>query len=152
MRIAEIILAVLALAALLLHRMLSSGGVWLSMVFLGALSVFYLSFAVPLFNRVSIAMLLNRSKSGEAYPSAIRIVWAAIAGIIFALVLCGILFAVNGWYLAPFFWTAGMLLLVPVGAVSLSKNMLQSSSYHKAIALRTGILLLCGILVVVLQQ
>lgn len=153
MRVIEVILFVLALIAAAFHILHLDGGSTVpTLIFPGLLALFYLFFSIPLFNRKSIIFLLHKERHPDIYPSPLRIGWAVAAGIIFSLVLGGILSALQGWHLAPFFWTGGMLLAVPVGAVSLAKNMLQPAAYHRDIAIRSGILLLCGILVVVLQR
>jgi|GEM_PF-1757445 len=142
MKIAELLLSALALLSLILRLVFPGSSEVFSTIAFLALSLFYLSGSVFLFNGLPVA------GSAFAAVGAKRIGWAVAAGAVFALALIGILSALDFWKLAPFLWTLGMMLLVPVGAGSLMPYMLRPDRFHAGIALRAGLLLTAGIALV----
>lgn len=147
MRIAEIILSLAALLALALNLTQVYESIWALAVPFAALALFYLIAAIPLFDEMPGAV---HSEKSAAAPVTKKIA-AQITGFIFSFAITGILAAQAGWRLAPFFWAASMMALVPVGALNLGRYMLRPKKTHRNVALRAAVLLLCGILVVVLQ-
>lgn len=151
MKKTEIILAFAALAAIVLRLLAIEGGVLLSTAAFGLLALFYLLLSIPFFNQVPLNKMLSKAVYREQQGRTARIIWALATGIVLFCSLLGILFVLNHWEGASVLWRSGMFLMVPVAAVSLIKNMLETSAFHKAIAIRGGIVLLVGIAAVVLQ-
>lgn len=152
MKKVEIALVVLAIAALILRVNSVQGSVLLSAVTFGALALFYLLLAMPYFNKVPLSRAFNPATYRAMEIEGFQQFWAAAAGVIFCLAVLGILFVLNYWKAAFFFWCMGMFFTVPVAALSLGKYLMQSRPFYKAIAIRAGILLLVGLGIVVAEM
>ncbi len=152
MKKVEIALVILAVAALALRVNSVPGSALLSAIALGALALFYLLFAMPYFNKIPLPQTFRTEAYKEREADGFQRFWAAASGVVFCLALLGILFVLNYWNVAFFFWCLGMFFTVPVAALSLGKYLLQSQLFYKGIAIRAGILLLAGIGLVVAQM
>jgi hypothetical protein len=152
MKKVEIALAVLAISALVLRVNSVQGSALLAAVSFGLLSLFYLLFSMPYFNKVPLRQTFSAAAYSDRGIEGFQRFWAVASGIVFCLALLGILFVLNYWSAAFFFWCMGMFFIVPVAALSLGKYLLQSRPFYKNIAIRAGILLLAGIGLVVAQM
>ena len=152
MKKVEIALIALTIIAVALRVSSVQGGEALSAVAFLLLALFYLLLSIPYFNGVSLRHTFQSAYYREREADAFRRFWAGAAGVIFFIVLMGILFVLNYWKAAFFFWCMGMFFTVPVAALSLGKHMLQPSPFYKAIAIRAGILLLAGIGIVAAEM
>ncbi|WP_162902730.1 hypothetical protein [Taibaiella koreensis] len=147
----EIALVLLALLSLVLRVSSVPGSEWFSTAAFGLLALFYLVFAGLRFD-TSSGLPDTLSPLSRQREQAFRRFLAIAGGVVFGIALIGILFVLNYWRLAAFFWCLGMFFTVPVGALSLGKHLLQPSPFYKALAIRAGLLLLTGIGLVAAQM
>ncbi len=147
----ELALVLLALLSLVLRVSSVPGSEWIATAAFALLALYYLVFARRRFDPASLPANGAASLSLQREP-AFRRILAVAAGIIFCIALTGILFVLNYWRLASFFWCLGMFFTVPVGALALAKHMLQPSSFYLWLAIRAGVLLLAGIGLVAAQM
>ncbi len=152
MKKTELALVVLTIAGLVLRVSSVPGGVMLSALAFLLLALFYLLLSVPYFNRVPFSGAFRKATYEAAGIGGFQRFWAGASGLVFCLALLGILYVLNYWEGAFFFWCLGMFFLVPVGALSLGKHLLQPHPTYKTIAIRAGILLLVGIALVAAQM
>lgn len=152
MKKAEITLAVLALATLVCRVSSVPGSEWLCTVAFSLLILFYLLIFPRYYYRLPSDTLAGATQASLQRERSFRRFMAAAAGVVFALALTGILFVLNYWKLASFFWCLGLFFTVPVGALSLGKHMMQSAAFYKGLAIRAGVLLIAGIALVAAQM
>jgi hypothetical protein len=148
----EIGLAVLAVISLALRVSSIQGSVAGSAIAFMLLALFYLLLSLPYFNRIPISRVFSSTAYHNTGVGAFQRFWAVASGVVFFIALLGILFVLNYWQGAFFFWCMGMFFVAPVAALSLGKHLLQPNPVYKAIALRAGILLLAGIALVAAQM
>lgn len=152
MKKAEFTLAVLAVATLICRVSSMPGSEWLCTAAFGLLILFYLLIFPRYYYRLSLASLTDAPQASLQREQSFRLFMAVAAGIVFALALTGILFVLNYWKLASFFWCLGLFFTVPVGALSLGKHMMQPEAFYKGLAIRAGVLLIVGIALVAAQM
>lgn len=152
MKKTEIALVILAIAGLALRVCSVPGSVMLSALAFILLALFYLLLSVPYFNLVPLSRAFRKATYEAAGISGFQRFWAGASGLVFCLALLGILYVLNYWEGAFFFWCLGMFFLVPVAALSLGKHLLQPNAIYKGIAIRAGVLLLAGIALVAAQM
>ena len=152
MKKVEIVLVMLAVAGLSLRIGKVEGGVLLSTVAFLLLALFYLLFALPYFSGIRVSRTFSNTAYLEKGAGTFQRLLTVIAGFVFFIALMGILFVLNYWPGAFFFWCMGMFFLVPVAALSLGKHLLQPAIPYKASAIRAGIFLLTGIALVAAQM
>lgn len=128
MKKTEIILAILAIAALICNLNLVPGGSALTVLTLSALAILYMYFSFALFNNVS---LRNVSKKGTfAGLGKLRIIGAAASGVALALTIIGIMFKIQFWPGGEIQLRIGLLGLVIVSAIGIFKYIKTKSPFY----------------------
>lgn len=148
----ELTLVLLALTALVLRVSSVPGSEWISTIAFALLGLYYLLFARRGFDPASLIAGDSASSLSLQRELVFRKFLAVAAGVVFCMALTGILFVLNYWRMASFFWCLGMFFTVPVGALSLGKHMMQPSPFYLWLAIRAGVLLLAGIGLVAAQM
>ncbi len=142
MKIIEKILLTISILGLCLRLFSVEGGVFLSTLSFMLLSLFYLFFGFLLFNEIPWrGIFKNNSYKAIKWK---RLLWSVTVGLVFAIVVPGVLFALNKWMGAPIILSGGLILLSPVFIINLILYICKSSKFYSSILIRSGILLTTG--------
>lgn len=150
MKKAEIALVSFVLLSLVLRVSSLPGSPVLAALSCSMLALFYLLFSLPYLLNSPLTVAFREPAAGG--PQPFDRFWAIASGLVFGLGLLGILFVLNYWQGAFFFWCLGMFFLTPVATISLGKHWMSADPFYKAVAIRAGVLLLAGIVLVVAQM
>jgi len=150
MKKAEIIIATLSLLAVGMNIFLISGGSTLCAMLLMTLSAFYFYFGFALFNDIKIREIVHKETFTRI--STLRIIGAIGSGMALCISIIGILFKLFSWPGANVLLYAGLIGLLFVSLIGLSKYLTNKSSFYLKILRRTIIVGVFGLILFLLPN
>jgi len=137
MRRTELIFATLSIIALGLDLLLIPGGGVLTVLTLSTLSMIYFYLGFALFNDIRLRKIFKKDSYKEI--SSLRILGAVGAGLALSMTTIGLMFKFQSWPGADFNLGAGLLGLLIVTIIGLTKYSKNKSDYYPRIFKRAAI-------------
>lgn len=148
MKKTEIVIVTISIIAIVLRLFSIEGGVLLSTLSFGILSLFYLFFGFLLFNNIPIKGVFKKNVYSNLNWK--RLLWSVSIGVSLSVAAIGVLFALNRWAGASIMLKLGIALLLGGGATSLIRYIPKPSKYHAGILIRLGVLVIVSIILFVI--
>ncbi|MFA6060317.1 MAG: hypothetical protein WC756_19105 [Taibaiella sp.] len=149
MKKTEIVIVAISLIAIVLRLFSIEGGVLLSTLSFGILSLFYLFFGILLLNKIPIKGVFK--KNAYSNLNWKRLLWSFVTGISLSIAIVGFLFKLNKWEGASMMLIVGIVILLLITAITLIRYIPKPSMFHSGVFIRSGIVTIASIILMIFR-